>query len=233
MAKHSASYVLSGWGFSADVIVQAMPSSTDFISLSYEQLALLPFDTIIDALAQSLPDNSSVLAWSLGGLLAIAMAARYPQKISQLILINSQPCFSEKDGWLGTAVIQQHRFCDLLGTPKQLKQSFIATVAHPQQDRPLRQCLGQYYLADKISDYAPMLEWMWAVDLREQYRKLTCGLNHIVAENDAVIPSSKRQLLALNPRANILSMAGAGHACFLTHPNMCSDFYQGCLYESS
>ncbi len=40
-----------------------------------------------------------LMGWSLGGLYAIELALRHPEKFSELILVASNPCFVTRSDW--------------------------------------------------------------------------------------------------------------------------------------
>lgn len=40
-----------------------------------------------------------IVGWSMGGLVAITAARRYPEKFSQLVLLATTPCFVQKPDW--------------------------------------------------------------------------------------------------------------------------------------
>lgn len=51
------------------------------------------------ALAHQLPQSAHYLGWSLGGMIATAMAIHYPARVNKLILIGSTPQFVCSDHW--------------------------------------------------------------------------------------------------------------------------------------
>ena len=52
-------------------------------------------------LVESIPDNSRIIAWSLGGLFALHIAMHYPHKVREIVLVASSPYFQESDNWYG------------------------------------------------------------------------------------------------------------------------------------
>ena len=56
-------------------------------------------DYLVDSISQILPEKCHLLGWSLGGLVATAIALKYPQQIARLITVASNPCFVAGDEW--------------------------------------------------------------------------------------------------------------------------------------
>ena len=54
---------------------------------------------LLDNLSLALPQDAMWLGWSLGGMVALAMAQHYPDKVKKLILLASNPRFVQTDDW--------------------------------------------------------------------------------------------------------------------------------------
>jgi len=54
---------------------------------------------LLPSLSAQLPEKAVYLGWSLGGMIALAMANRYPNKVSKLIMLASTPSFVQQEGW--------------------------------------------------------------------------------------------------------------------------------------
>lgn len=50
----------------------------------------------IDAILKVIPNNCSLMGWSLGGAIATTMIGQYPLRFSNLITIATNPCFVKK-----------------------------------------------------------------------------------------------------------------------------------------
>jgi pimeloyl-[acyl-carrier protein] methyl ester esterase len=62
-------------------------------------LSLGSLSVVAEQLASAVPNDSIILGWSLGGLLAMELASRFPGKVKKLLLVNSSPCFVRRDNW--------------------------------------------------------------------------------------------------------------------------------------
>ncbi|RWW93324.1 alpha/beta fold hydrolase [Aestuariirhabdus litorea] len=62
-------------------------------------------EALENALLEQIPDRPVVLVgWSLGGILALMLAARAPQRVAGVMLLTCNPCFVARDNWPGMAV---------------------------------------------------------------------------------------------------------------------------------
>jgi pimeloyl-[acyl-carrier protein] methyl ester esterase len=186
----------------------------------------------IDALAAKLAADLAaeasgplqLLGWSLGGMAALAMAARDPQSIARLTLVATTPCFVARDDWthgLAPAVLEDfatqlradyrrtvHEFLELqvrgsaqaAGTLQQLQQSLDAQgSATPRA-------------------LAAGLELLRSVDLRPRLAHVNMPTLVIGGQYDRVTPpGAGRALAAALPQAEYREIARAGHAPFLSH----------------
>ncbi len=72
----------------------------------------LQLNNLLTNLAIQLPENAYFLGWSLGGLIAIAFAKKYPEKVNKLILMGSTPRFVQESDWecaIGQEVLESFR----------------------------------------------------------------------------------------------------------------------------
>ena len=91
-------YLIHGWAANRHIfndLIKRLPSSWQVESLDLPghgntpTLAIFNIIDVADKLAEMIDDNAYVLGWSLGGLVALYMAARHPQKINALCLTAS------------------------------------------------------------------------------------------------------------------------------------------------
>lgn len=60
---------------------------------------LLTIDTLASAVAAIVPQDAMLLGWSLGGMVALQLAAAQPELLRGLLLIGTTPRFSAGDDW--------------------------------------------------------------------------------------------------------------------------------------
>jgi len=61
--------------------------------------ALTSLEQMTTVIAAYLPERYSVCGWSLGGQVAIRLALQAPERVQQLVLVASTPCFVKRADW--------------------------------------------------------------------------------------------------------------------------------------
>lgn len=91
---------LSGFGFYSsmwDACTSELSSHFDCLSYDFiVDLIATDNEELIDTLVATLPSTFYLCGWSLGGQLALAIAARYPERVSGMVLLATAPTFTDK-----------------------------------------------------------------------------------------------------------------------------------------
>lgn len=179
-----------------------------------------------DMIAAQLPDNAIVLGWSLGGLVAMDLAIKYPNKVSKLITVASSPCFmaNENQQWPGIApkILEQFLHQLSLHTDKTIER-FLAIQAMGSEDaradiKQLKQLLETKPKAHPIA-LNQGLEMLQDVDLRQQISEISQPWLRIWGRLDGLVPKRVIELMPDNGDNEIL--AKASHAPFISHRHEC------------
>lgn len=98
--------LFTGWGATCDVWKPIIPALSEryqvdchqpsWVMSKQKQYSLQDFDLYINLLADSIKNPVYIVAWSMGGLLAIALAKKFPQLVNKICFIASVPCFVAK-----------------------------------------------------------------------------------------------------------------------------------------
>ncbi len=180
---------------------------------------------LADRLAECLPPACIVLGWSLGGMVAIAWAARRPAQVKALVLIGTTPAFVNQDDWaFGLAPEVLDAFArELLHDPRATLLRFLALQARGGE--AARQVIArlrtQVFEAGEPTPavLAAGLELLRTVDLRQQIGRVRCPALVVHGGHDTVCPPQAGRWLAEHlPRARLALHARAAHAPFLSHP---------------
>lgn len=188
------------------------------------------------AVLAAAPPRAAWLGWSLGSLVAQQAALLAPERVTRLVLAAGTPRFAQGPGWsaamdpgrltqFGDALMQDldatlDRFLGLQvrgssearATLRALRAGFRARPA-PQADA-LEQGLGL----------------LLNVDLRSRLPALQAPTLWLQGERDTLVPAALAdELPALLPAAEIEVIAGAGHAPFLSHREICVQRLRGFL----
>lgn len=226
--------LLHGWGLNQGVwsdIKQQL--AADFRILTpdlpgFGQNQQFPADyqlsAIVRQLAAQIPEQSYVFGWSLGGLIAIALAAAFPQQVRQLALIAATPKFLATPDWPGmrAEVMQQFSTALTVNLPQTI-QRFLAIQAmgseHARQDiLKLRESIAAYP-PPQAQAVALALTLLAQTDLRQTFAELTLPIVGCYGRLDSLVPVSVVPLLqALQPQARFTVLPKASHAPFISHP---------------
>lgn len=188
--------------------------------------AITPFSlqNVADALMQAIPAQQfTLLGWSLGATVAMAMAEHYPERVQKLIVLAGNPHFVQAEGWSGVKPEVLDAFIELLKTDvQQTLLRFLALqvngLAHGKAllqslKRAIQECPPP-----KIETLQAGLNILKSSDLRKFMQDNRLAVSLILGDKDTLIPLASGQALQrLNPSIDLHVLEGAGHAPFLSH----------------
>jgi pimeloyl-[acyl-carrier protein] methyl ester esterase len=182
------------------------------------------------SLAAVIPHDAVLVGWSLGGQLALQLAAAPALAVRRLVLIASSPRFVRADDWpygLAAATLRQfaaqlehdvgHTIDDFIEL--QLRGSAAAAAVRTT----LKDSLAQHgaALPDALAAGLTLLEHN---DLRALARRVEVPALVIAGQYDRVTAPAAGQVLSqLLPQAELLIIRRAGHAPFLSHPGQVNE----------
>ena len=94
--------LLHGWGgasHSWQGLIPALQSIANIIALDLpgfgasKEIPEFYLEAVVTLIAAQLPERCVLVGWSLGGMLAVQLAARYPHKISHIITLATNAKF--------------------------------------------------------------------------------------------------------------------------------------------
>lgn len=216
--------LIHGWGSSSTIFAELMAQLSDQHTLVPDlpgynassateevDLATLTSDFIawLDALGLT---SVSLLGWSLGGILAQHLAARFPQRIERLILIATTPRFVATADW-------PHGLADtaVRALARDFKRAPTATLESFQT----RQFQGESVVPPALLPTVAMttalggLELLRHVDLRDELARITMPTLVLHGDRDLIIPiAAGRFLAATLSQARLHEVSGCGHTPF-------------------
>jgi pimeloyl-[acyl-carrier protein] methyl ester esterase len=154
----------------------------------------------------------TILGWSLGGMLALELAARFPRRIERLILVATTPRFVSAPDWLhGLAESAVRALArDFKRTPAATLENFWRRQFHGEEAIP-SPLLPEVEPATALGG----LELLRQVDLREQLARITMPTLVLHGSDDLIIPiAAGRFLAATLPQAHLQEISDCGHAPF-------------------
>ena len=170
------------------------------------------------------PQPAYWIGWSLGGLVALAAAQREPRQVRSLMLMASTPRFVMAADWpcaVDAKVFEQ--FAGHLDTDaeKTLARFLALQVRSADHSSDLLRQLRQD-LKTRPSAMAEALraglKLLQESDLRHHVDDVAMPLFGVFGERDTLVPASVSRLLA--DECHVV-LEGAGHAPFLSHPEVC------------
>ncbi|KVW97349.1 pimeloyl-ACP methyl ester esterase BioH [Thiobacillus denitrificans] len=177
-----------------------------------------------DDLAQRLPDNATLLGWSLGGQVAMRAALDHPRKVTRLILLASTPKFVATEDWQrGMAPADLQDFgAALLADPQATLLRFLSLQTRGMSGQkamlqPLRQTLLTMPEPSREA-LASGLAILRDTDLRAELPQLMQPTLVLHGALDTLTPPAAGAWLAETlPAAQHIEFSRAAHAPHLSH----------------
>ncbi len=180
------------------------------------------FELQLEQLARALP-ASTLIGWSMGGLYAIALCRRYPDKFKRLILLASNPCYVDRDDWpSGMPAAVFNEFAEsLLANWQGTIRRFIGLQMHGVAGaRNLIRDISELLRKGGEPDVAVLrfgLQLLLEQDMRDELSDLAIPVLAILGMRDKLVPASlAQQLPQLNPAIRVECLARSAHAPFLS-----------------
>ncbi|NQY26790.1 MAG: pimeloyl-ACP methyl ester esterase BioH [Piscirickettsiaceae bacterium] len=193
----------------------------------------LELATIVENLASQLPEKAVYLAWSLGGLISLDFADRYPQRVTKLILLAASPCFVKAKQWdcAMDAVIFNAFADNLQDNQAETLQRFLLLQARGSQHSrdTIRQLSHQLTIGNPPNSMALQegLKVLINSDMRPQLAALNCPVTMILGERDTLIPTAMlSEAQQLNSKLTTHLLAGVGHAPFIAQAAECQQIIE-------
>lgn len=181
------------------------------------------------AVADALPAGSTLCAWSLGGMLALAAAAARPGHFARLVLVGTTPKFVQADDWPCAQVAENHATFTraVAKAPAATLTRFV--MLFNQGDDKARAVVRALtpLLVDRDSAAglppAPVLakglDWLRDADLRAAVPGIATPALVVHGDSDPLMPFAAGEWLAAQlPDARLERFPGSAHAPFLADP---------------
>ncbi len=183
-------------------------------------------DEYVEHVAQQIAGPVLLVGWSLGGLVSLKLAQRYPEKVSALFQVAANPKFVQDSDWptaIEASVFDQFASSLEKDRVKTIRR-FLAlqvrgTDTSMQTVRELQAAIDERGLPD-IEALLAGLKILSDTDLTEALQALDCPVSWLLGGKDALVPIELAQVLKqMVSDDDIQVLAGAGHAPFISHPD--------------
>ncbi|MDB5802034.1 MAG: pimelyl-ACP methyl ester esterase [Rhodocyclales bacterium] len=221
--------LLHGWGLTPEVwaplqsrLVQRLDSDAVTAPALFANEGSL--DDWAARLLAEIPPGAVLIGWSLGAMLAMAIAARAPRHVSRLVLFAATPSFVKRDDWphgldAETTTAFRQNF---LKDPVRTVERFIALQALGDVERVAVSKALRANIAATDTHGAALahgLRLLEQSDLRGALPAVSTRCLLIHGEQDALMPVAATQWLAHRwSGGETFIMPGVGHAAFLSQP---------------
>lgn len=193
--------------------------------------------SLADAVAAGLDGPVALIGWSLGGMVALALAARHPDKVARLVLVGTSPAFVQRPDWShGLAPEVLAGFADALRLDYRATLLRFLSIQARGGDGA-REVIGR--LRERVfargepepATLAAGLGLLRDVDLRDLAGAVRCPTLVVHGGYDGLCPVQAGHWLAQRiPEARLALHAHAAHAPFLSHPDWFVDQVKAFLH---
>lgn len=191
---------------------------------------ILPSQYTLDALCELItpyiPDKAIIVGWSLGGLIAQAIAAYYKNQkgILALVTIASTPCFVQTNGWAGMRADVLANFADQLDNSYEKTIERFLAIQAMGSDNPKRDARNLKQQIQAFPNPAPQalkagLHILTNEDIRSSVSKITVPTLRLYGKLDSLVPVSAVDAIhEIHPQSDSVILTKASHAPFISHP---------------
>ena len=227
--------LLTGWGSTCDVWESIIPALEDryhincitppWVPENELAVSLHDLNEYIAALAASIKAATNVVAWSLGGLIAIRLALAVPERITKIVFIASAARFVDEETAINPEWFEKFQ-SDFKTRPEATLKKFIALQAKGDEfaQSALRRLRATLPL-DRY-DYNECglgLSLLANLNLDKELKRLPGIAGFIHGECDSVLPVQAGRAAAAECGVKFYSIPAAGHAVHVSHPKLVSE----------
>lgn len=231
--------LIHGWGMNAAVWDELLPDLEQRFRVTRVDLpghglshdsTLGALEDVAKDLSVLIPTNSVILGWSLGGLIAMQLAASFPQKVRQLLLVSTSPCFVRRPDWSNAldedvfASFEQGLVQDYSET---LRRFLGLQLKGVKQARELIRDLRSKLASTPPEPGALQrgLHLLHESDLRTLLNGLAQPVSMLLGERDTLVPHAiVESIFEQCGVRDIEVVSGSAHIPFLTHPDLFMDW---------
>ncbi len=218
--------LLHGWGFD----LRVWDSLTDLLNRSgdYELYQvdlpgfghsnMMDFATFKQLLLDQIPEQATVIGWSMGGLYATRLAIEAPARIQRLINVASSPCFVINPDWPGiSAEVLSAFYRRLSANPAGILNNFV------QMQLNGCEIPGAMNFIDNLSPVVPDglrtgLDILSQWDLRADLHALRLPVFYLFGRRDMIVPHATMVAMERDyPQFTHKLFNDAAHMPFLSH----------------
>ncbi len=176
----------------------------------------MTWDSLCESIVQLLDERDiqqvNLLGHSLGGMLALEFAQRYPQRLQSLILYATSPAFGSQDGAFQEKFLRA-RLAPLEqgATMTDIANNIVPGMLHPEQQHLAPQLVAMMGQVTAPA-YAQALACITQFDQRGNLANLNLPCTLIAGDQDPNAPAAMMAKMASKiPQADYIKIATSGH----------------------
>ena len=162
--------------------------------------------------------RAHLVGLSLGGMTAMRVAGRHPDRVARLALLCTGAQLPPAQAWTERAALVRGQGSAAVADPvvqRWFTPGFLD--AHPEQRETYRKMVA----ATPAEGYAACCEAIAAMDLRDQLCRITAPTLVIAGADDPATPPAKLEEIAAGiPGATLLTVGDAAHLANVEQPNL-------------
>lgn len=236
--------LLHGWGLSARVWAGLRAALPEELAVHAPELpghgeappaAAATLEAWGEQLLAAMPARAVLCGWSLGGLIALDLALRHPQRIARVVLTGASPCFVARaaddahGAWphgLAPTTVDEFIAGFATDAPATLRRFVALQALGDGQRRTVATALAKALSGcdgTRRAALADGLELLARADLRPALPRLHVPVESMHGAHDALMPVDGARWLARQwPQSRLTVFDDCGHAPFLSHPAACA-----------
>jgi malonyl-CoA O-methyltransferase len=171
---------------------------------------------LLAAMAEVLPHQAHIVGWSLGGNVAMAYAASYPQRVLSLSLVATNLAFVAGEDWphaMPQQLFEEFYRQAQLHTATALRRFQQLQVAGDPRGRDLLRQLRAASFDYDATALVDALAWLQTCDQRQLLQQLALVPQFILGECDQLVPCAFAHELA-----RVVVMRATAHVPMLSDP---------------
>lgn len=194
----------------------------------------LPISDWVDSMMATIDSPIVLCGWSMGAMLALDAAHRYPEKVQRLVLFGATPCFLNHEDWqqgLVPEVAEQFKE-GVQRKGKTVVKRFI--MLFNQNDIHAKDVVRSLATLECPSDEVLLrgLDFLHQADYRKDVEAIKQPILLIHGKNDPLMPVTAASWLEQKlPNASLRVIDGAAHAPLLSFTDECAGFIQEFLCQ--
>ncbi len=220
--------LLHGWGNDSvcwEPLLENFGADTEIYLLDLpgfgvnSDVAITDLTQFYDEVERVIPAKSHLVGWSLGGMLCIQLAKRFPEKFVSLSTIAANTKFVADENWPAATspAVYQDFLSGFISDPKTTLKRFSFLQA---QGDSQRKSLSRFFnqngptlTQDSAKLWFRGLQWLSEIDNSDIYSELAMPYGAIFGENDALVPPAAYKAFEEKHYATeVHVVAHAGHA---------------------